>query len=332
LVFIFRDLISGGDVNIEGFEKRFVAFIDILGFKKLIDSVEAATEESADFQRAKDILDFLHRESVESNGHHDLLVYKQTKDGLLETELGDPRLSYISDCVIISTEGSFDGFKAICNKITKLSVQGASIGIYIRGAVTYGNVYHHGPMLFGTAYQRAYELEPKALYPRVIMDEVVFDFLKGDSGTFPLNEAAIRIDSDGRKYLLNYPFNYLSGYVTDWLGFLLRVKSSILYFLNKFDGRVSGFGPELKRLDKFCCWKELYGWNLNFDGDDSRVLDKYIWLKDEFNATILKYSWYLEAREGAKKWKEGVQEGPRILPIIWNGTHWGPEKELGHFR
>lgn len=319
-------------MKIEGYEKRFVAFIDILGFKALINSVESATEESADFQRVKDILDFLHRESVESNGHHDLLVYEHVEDGLVERELGDPRLSYISDCVIISTEGSFDGFKAICNKITKLSVQGASIGIYIRGALTYGNVYHHGPMLFGTAYQCAFGLEPQAVYPRVIVDDVVFDVLKDNVGTFPLHDSAIGTDSEGRRYLLNYPFNYISGYVTDWLSFLLRVKSSILYFLNKFDERISGFGPELKRLDKFCCWKELYGWNLNFDGGDSGVFRKYIWLKDEFNATILKYSWYLEAGEGAKKWKEGVQEGPRILPIIWNGTHWGPEKELGHIR
>ncbi|MEX5624188.1 hypothetical protein ABFV62_29090, partial [Pseudomonas syringae] len=89
-----------------------------------------------DYGRVTWALDFLHAESEESNGHHDLNIYELTSDGMVEKEPGDPRLNYISDCIIISAEGDFNGFKAICNKITKLSIQGACAGIYMRGAIT----------------------------------------------------------------------------------------------------------------------------------------------------------------------------------------------------
>ena len=319
-------------MQIEGYELRFVAFLDILGFKELIKKIEKEKSDSQDYQRVKKILDFLYDESVESNSHHDLLVYEQTERGLLERELGDPRINYISDCVIISTEGNFEGFKAICNKVTKLSVQGATIGIYIRGGITYGNIHHHGPMLFGTAYQRALELEEKAGSPRVLIDEVVYNVLDKKRGAFPLNEHAIRRDSDGKNYLMNYPFGYESGFVTDWFSFLLRVKASILYFLNKFDLRVSGFGQELRRLDQFYCWKEMFSWQLNFDGGDQKILYKYIWLKNEFNATLRRNAKYLDASQNWKKNDYGVQEGPRISTIFWNGNIWAPEKELGRYR
>lgn len=307
---------------IDGYEQRFVAFIDILGFKDLIQSIESKSDGDQDYKRVTAILNFMHDESMESNGHHDLVVYEKTSNGLLEKELGDPRINYISDCVIISTEGSFDGFKAICNKVTKLSVQGASVGIFVRGGITYGNVYHHGPMLFGTAYQRALMLEGEAKNPRVLIDDSIFEMLADKIGIFPLNESAIKKDLDGKSYLANYPWMYISGYVTDWLSFLLRVKSSIIYFLNKFDLRVAGLGDDLKRLGNYYCWRDMYTWQLDFDGGNQSILEKYIWLKDEFNSTISSYSEFLRDGNGES----------RIALIVWNDNMWAPKGDLGRFR
>jgi len=101
---------------------RFAAFIDILGFKSMIGQLESrATGYEKLFVRLKSVLNFLDEESVESNGQHDLIIYEQTKDGFVDRELGDPRITYVSDCAIISTEETFDGFKSLCNKLTKLS-------------------------------------------------------------------------------------------------------------------------------------------------------------------------------------------------------------------
>lgn len=320
-------------MNIEGYENRFVAFLDILGFKELIYKIEDEGKESSDFKRVRSVLNFLHEESVESNGQHDLPIYEQKENHILEKELGDPRISYISDCVIISTESTFDGFKALCNKLTKFSTDIACDGIFMRGAITHGKIYHHGPMLFGSAYQRAYELESKkAVHPRIIIDDIVFEELSERDGEFPLNDHAIVKDKDAVSYLANFPLNYHPLYTPSWLDFLLRIKSRILYHLNTYDTRVSGFGPELRNLDKFCCWKEVYGWDLKFDGGSTSVLSKYEWLKDEFNSTINKYSEFLSVHDGDRNYYGGVKEGMRISPIVWNGVIWSPEKELGHIR
>jgi len=320
------------DVMKKGIETRFVAFLDILGFKELVKKIESENEDGQDYERVTWALDFLHAESEESNGHHDLNVYELTSDGMVEKELGDPRLNYISDCIIISAEGNFNGFKAICNKIIKLSIQGACAGIYMRGAITYGKIYHHGPILFGTAYQKALDLEKGAGDPRVLIDDVVCEVLSEHVGVFPLNGHAIRTDDDGKKYLLNYPLGYESGFDSSWIDTLLRVKVSILYFLNKFDVRVCGFCAELRRLDQFCCWKERYSMSLNFDGGDAHVLKKYIWLKNEFNRTLRRYSRVINARHQMRISPHAVQTGPRIAPITWNGRIWAPEKELGRYR
>lgn len=320
-------------MNIEGYENRFVAFLDILGFKNLILKIESEKNESYDFHRVRSVLNFLHDESIESNGQHDLPIYEKQGDSLIEKELGDLRINYISDCVIISTESSLNGFKSLCNKLTKFSTDIACDGIFVRGAITHGKIYHHGPMLFGSAYQRAYELESQyAKYPRIIIDENVFDVLKENIGQFPLNKHAIKKDSEEISYLANFPLNYFPYYTYSWLSFLLRIKSRILYHLNIFDIRVSGFGHELRNLDKFCCWKEVYGWDLCFDGGDESVLNKYLWLKDEFNSTLVRYSSYLSVSKTDKNQNHGVQQGMKISPIGWNGTIWAPEKSLGHIR
>ncbi|MGB0895685.1 MAG: hypothetical protein ACPGU9_06205 [Flavobacteriaceae bacterium] len=312
-------------MNIEGYNKKFIAFIDILGFKNLIDGIESNSKTSkTDFKKVQSILNFLNEESIDSNGQHDLPVYEKTDDGYVEKELGNPIITYVSDCVIISTDGTFDGFKSICNKITKLYTDIASDGIFLRGAIVYGNIYHKDRILFGSGYVKSYLLEEKkAIFPRVIIDESVFDFLKDHQGKFPLNENGIKTDlNDKEKYLRLFPFNYYPYYTVYWLDFLLRVKAHILYHLNMYDTSVKGYDKELKELDKFCCWRERYTWDLDFTGGNQRVLEKYIWIKDEFNETINKYSKFLT----------NEQNEMRISKIVFKSNHWGAEKTLGHRR
>lgn len=319
-------------MNIDGYENRFVAFLDILGFKELIYKVETEGEKSPDFKRIRSVLNFLHEESIESNGQHDLPMYELKEDYVLKKELGSPRINYISDCLIISTESSFDGFKSLCNKLTKFSTDIACDGIFMRGAITHGKIYHHGPMLFGSAYQRAYKLESEfAKYPRIIIDDTVFKVLDGKWGIFPFNEHAITSVNGDYSYLTNFPLNYHPYYISSWPDFLLRIKSRILYYLNMFDSRVSGFGQELRNLDRFCCWKEVYGRDLCFDGGDDSVFKKYEWLKNEFNSTLIKHAEFLSV-SNREKYRGGVNEGMRISPIHWSGLIWAPEQELGHIR
>jgi hypothetical protein len=96
---------------------------------------------------------------------------------------------------------------------------------YLFGVELHMENIYHGPMLFGSAYQRAYELESKyATYPRIIIDDVVFDFLSERKGVFPLNAHAITKDVDGLNYLANYPLNYSPMYTPSLVGFLVKNK------------------------------------------------------------------------------------------------------------
>jgi hypothetical protein len=207
--------------------------------------------------------------------------------------------------------------------LTKLSTDIATDGIFLRGAITYGKIFHTGRILFGSAYQNAFELESKkALNPRIIVDKSVLDFLKDKIGQFPLNNTGIRLDkSDNLSYLRLFPLNYFPYYTHDWLSFLLRVKSHLLYHLNMFDSRVSGYTIELRNLDKYCCWKEQYTDDLDFTGGNEAILKKYLWILDEFHETIETYSKYFSDENGKM----------RVCKISFDKI-WKPEVPLGHWR
>lgn len=303
---------------------RFAAFVDILGFKQMIAQIEAHSSGHRElFKRLQSVLNFLSDESVESNGQHDLPVYELTDGGMIERELGNPRITYVSDCVIISTDDTFDGFKSICNKLTKLSTDLACDGMFLRGAIAYGPLYHDRKFVFGSAYQRAYEVESTiAKSPRIIIDRSALDFLKEHEGQFPLTDFGSRIDTDGHRYLHPFPRQYHPQYTFDWIGFLLRVKGNILFSLNQHDPRVTGFPAALKELDRYYCWREFVGSTPDFAGENNKVLEKYLWLKDEFNRTLVQHANHLLNESG----------NPRISRIVDHGSHWGPEHILGRLR
>jgi hypothetical protein len=303
---------------------RFVAFVDILGFKSMVQTLEMRTAGSDGlFRRVKSVLNFLNEESQESDGQHDLLVYEAAEQGIIEKELGDPVITYVSDCMIVSAEGTFDGFKSLCNKLTKFSTDLACDGMFLRGALAYGPLYHDRKFVFGSAYQTAYQLETTvANVPRIVIDRSALDRLRAFEGKFPLTEAGTRTDSDGLRYLNLFPLYYNPQYTFDWIGFLLRVKGHILWSLNMFDGRVSGFPAALKELDRFYCWREHAGEVPDFTCANDAVLSKYIWIKDEFNRTLERHAPDLLNAGGEM----------RISPIVDLGSHWGPSKVLGHRR
>jgi hypothetical protein len=312
-------------MTIDNYKHKFVAFIDILGFKALVENIEGkAKTYDSDFKKVFSALNFLDNESTSSDGNHDLPVYDLSDQGLIERELGNPVITYVSDCAVVSTDGTFDGFKGLCNKLTKFSTDLAADGIFLRGAVTYGKVFHTGRILFGTGYQNAFKLETtKAINPRIIIDDSVLEFLRSYDGQFPLSNAGVRESGEDKiRYLRIFPFNYFPYYTGSWLDYLLRVKSHLLYYLNMYDNRVEGFGTALRNLDRFCCWKEKYTYGLDFTGGNASILKKYIWLSEEFNETLETYSVLLS----------NEKKELRISKIIFDGNLWKPEKELGHYR
>ena len=235
-------------------ENRFVAFLDILGFTEIIKSIELDNNKNnPDLKRIKSILNFMDEETSDPNYCADLPIYIQTDDGLVERELGVPRLTYVSDCIIISAEATLDGFKGLSRKIHKITADLAYDGIFCRGAITKGKLFHHDKVIFGSSYIRAYKLEEeKAKYPRVIIDPDIVEYFDLSDGKMPLAPAFYGKDIDGIYYQRYWTWYLFPPYAGSFENYLTIVREHIINNLDKFE-------------------------------DNSAIIQKYAWLKEEFN-------------------------------------------------
>ena len=145
--------------NIE-FENRAVAFLDVLGFKSVVD---AATSGGNKIKELKDLISLLETVvpnldgTVDSNVPRDLI----------------PKYIYISDSIILSAPLESDkmpnyrGLLVLVMRIIQINQILLRNGYLIRGGVSVGPVWHIDSNIVGTAYQEAYLLETKTLVPRV---------------------------------------------------------------------------------------------------------------------------------------------------------------------
>lgn len=198
-------------------------------------------------------------ETSESHYAADLPIYERVEDVLVEKELGDPRLTYVSDCIIISTEPTLDGFKALSRKIHKITADLAYEGYFCRGAITKGKLFHHKRIIFGSAYIRAYELEGElAKYPRIIVDPKILLFFDLSDNKVPLAPAFFGKDADGLYYQRFLTWFLFPPYAVTWPDYLQSVRIHLVD-------------------------------NLVRNTESTRIQEKYIWLKDEFNSLL---SWW----------------------------------------
>ena len=182
-------------------ELRYCAFIDILGFKKLLECVENPAAGGRDIESIISVLNFMAEEVVEPTYGSDLPVYTVTPKGVLEQELGDLRMISVSDSMIISAEHTANGFKALCRKITKVWIDLAWDGVFCRGAIAEGPLFHHGTIVFSSGYLKALDLEQAASVPRVIISEEAVESVGGFPSLFPLRPPTIELGADGLHYL-----------------------------------------------------------------------------------------------------------------------------------
>jgi hypothetical protein len=142
------------------YERRIVAFYDVLGWRSKIAWAGANPERIGDLRRV--IL------------QHARLNKMRARDGS-ERAL---RCSTFSDNVVISEPLS--NIAGFCQQVAHLQLVSALVGFWIRGGITIGDIVHDGEAVFGPALVRAYELEHEvAHYPRIALDhEILAQFGK----------------------------------------------------------------------------------------------------------------------------------------------------------
>lgn len=149
------------EIEINHYEERVVAFIDILGFSDLVNqSFNSDTNETIidGFNKIKRTLEVI-RESFEIRQIYEEISWD---------------VSLFSDSIIISfpinqRSRVFDILLALIH----LTVDLLKDKIVCRGAIVRGFCYHDEKMVFGPAIIEAVRLEKKGTYPRIIVEQHV---------------------------------------------------------------------------------------------------------------------------------------------------------------
>lgn len=146
------------------FEDRAVAFIDVLGFKAIVDN---STASGNDFEILSDLVGFLENAIPTLN----VQVNSNVPNELI------PKHIYISDSIILSAPissmviTSYCGLSAIVMRAIQLTHLFLSKGYLIRGGISIGKVWHSESNIVGPAYQEAYLLETKTGVPRIELSD-----------------------------------------------------------------------------------------------------------------------------------------------------------------
>jgi hypothetical protein len=191
------------------FEKRYVALVDVLGFKSLIarmnaeprlfrtirDALKVVDKQSRAFRKYRTTFNAERRARVEAGG---------------VSFVGDMRLQMtaFSDSFVVSdTRPAWHVLAAVQALASHFLRQ----GILTRGGVVCGPAYHRGQVLFGPAINDAYFLETDvARYPRIVVAPDVVTATWGyHKGV--CRENLLRRDTDGCWFV-----NVLSPALSHW--------------------------------------------------------------------------------------------------------------------
>jgi hypothetical protein len=123
------------------YEDRYCAFIDILGFRQIVDGLGAS---EAKFESLKDVLTTVHNPAP-----------------TIPVQLPNAnfRAQSISDAVALSASVNQDGMMAIFYAVMRLAIDLLGRGYFVRGAIVKGRLHHDDKMVFGEALVRAYRFE-----------------------------------------------------------------------------------------------------------------------------------------------------------------------------
>ena len=140
------------------YEKRLVAFIDILGFKNII---------------AKSIFD----EQVANNLHRAMKRISEDHQNNQRDIANDDNpfnkmVTTFSDSAVISypVQPGTGNLFSLLMEIIYLQIDLINLGFLLRGGIAIGPLYHEDSIIYGPAMIEAYYLESKiAQYPRIVL-------------------------------------------------------------------------------------------------------------------------------------------------------------------
>lgn len=259
------------------YEERFIAFVDILGFGKLVER-SAVTPNLP--QKILDALIAMHPTQIEAElfttvnleliPAEELELARETARRMSTNlqRMHPVSINYFSDSLVLSARSDdVIASQMVLDLLTKISaMMWMSHGLLLRGGVTIGKLVHiQGGPMFGPAMNRAYYLESEeAEHPRFLIDKHCIERYR-TVDTFRLFESFIQEDGDYYYASLATSFRHI-----------LNDSSLVMSgekVLRKFRQSMLNAPAEIEKL------REQFK-----DGERARL--KYEWLAKEFEARI----------------------------------------------
>lgn len=156
------------------YEKKLICFFDILGWK---DHINKAGDDPIKIGR----LALLPK-----------LLTSQIIRDISTTSIG--RLTSFSDCNVVTVQYREEYLPQIINGLSAIFIGAALNGFLVRAGITIGDIHHDGDLVFGPGLNRAYELESKGKYPRIILDSTVTDLCQLKMPTLERDEDTLFAD------------------------------------------------------------------------------------------------------------------------------------------
>ncbi len=209
----------------EEYEQRIVVFIDVLGFKDLVDNSESLNV----ITKVDNLAKIVHAVKT--------LSKEKSYSEKIKNDIGK-KVSFFSDSLVISYPINEASISFLLMDLLHLSWRLINENVLLRGGITVGNLHHEDNIAYGRAFIDAHTLESKyAIFPRIILQmETYLEFknlLKIDE-TDKLSW--FKKDMDGFYYfdMLMAPKKEFES-EDEYLLFLEGIQDLIDYNLNKGD-------------------------------------------------------------------------------------------------
>jgi hypothetical protein len=197
------------------FKDKFIAYVDVLGFKSMVATAEAGTGMTVeDLIRKLRSLGAVHdEERVRQDGPSICPESRHVRRDV------DFRVTQVSDCVVVSAEVSPAGVIHLMWHCWGAVFRLLADGIMCRGYITRGLIHHEGTDVIGSGYQQAQAKEGGVAAfkrhadergtPFVEVDPVVAQYIRAESDPCVREVFARQVKSDGTVTAL-FPFKRIS--------------------------------------------------------------------------------------------------------------------------
>lgn len=137
------------------FQEKFIGFIDVLGFKQMIEGAERGKGRT--LIEIKEILAELGH--TEDKARFEKSGPRCCPYSAVITKGMNFEVTQVSDCAIVSAEVSPAGVINLVDHIWGAAMMLLTKGVLVRGYITKGKIYHQGNDFYGTGYHEAYQRE-----------------------------------------------------------------------------------------------------------------------------------------------------------------------------